>query len=256
MPDLLSDLHANIFTITFNRLEKHNAFDDKFLKILQDLLDQGINKSAVRVILLKANGNCFSAGADLNWMQRMVNFSAAENFADALVLAKVINTIYNSPKPTIAMVQGPTFGGGVGLVAACDIAIASTMASFCLTEVTLGLIPAVISPYVVKAIGERAAKWLFISAANIDAQQAKNLCLVHYCLSPEKLWDFTYNYAKNIATLPQQAVKDCKTLVDNVVGRAINQELVETTAAEIARKRISLEGQQGLQYFLEQKKLK
>ena len=204
----------------------------------------------MRALIIKANGRHFSAGADLAWMQRMAEFSEEENLKDALVLAEVMYTLYQSPKPTIAMVQGAAFGGGAGLVAACDIAIASTSARFCFSEVKLGLIPAVISPYVVKAIGERAAKHLFMTAETIDAAEAKRLQLVQHCVADEELWSFTLNYAEQISQLAPQAVRACKTLVKEVAGQIIDEKLMQQTAALIAKKRISAEGQRGLHAFL------
>ncbi|WP_028387972.1 enoyl-CoA hydratase-related protein [Legionella fairfieldensis] len=250
MTDLLNELQGRIYIITLNRVSKHNAFDDHLLAALQCCLDEAINDSQVRVILLKANGRHFSAGADLAWMQRMAQFDETENINDALVLARVMRTLHQSPKPTIAMVQGSAFGGGAGLAAACDIAIASRSARFCFSEVKLGLIPAVISPYVVKAIGERTAKHLFMTAEVFDADYAKQLHLVQHCVADEELWPFTLNYAEQIAKLAPQAVSACKSLVDQVSEQPVNEDLMRQTAVLIAKKRVSAEGQQGLQAFL------
>lgn len=250
MSDLLSELHDRVFIITLNRVSKHNAFDDSLLAALQLTLNEAISNSQVRVILLKANGRHFSAGADISWMQRMAQFSEAENLRDAVVLARVMYTLNQSPKPTIAVVQGAAFGGGAGLAAACDITVAATTARFCFSEVKLGLIPAVISPYVVKAIGERAAKWLFMTAETFDAEQAKRLQLVQHCVAEEELWSFALNYAEQMTKLAPEAVKACKTLVEQVTGKPINEELLQQTAALIAKKRVSAEGQQGLHAFL------
>lgn len=250
MSDLLSEQQNKVFVITLNKLAKHNAFDDQLLAHMQALLDEAIQDSQTRVILLKANGKHFSAGADLNWMQKMAGYSEDENLNDALVLAKVMYTLHASPKPTIAMVQGSAFGGGAGLVAACDIGIASASARFCFSEVKLGLIPAIISPYVVQAIGERAAKWLFMSAETFDAQRAQALNLIHHCIPEDNLESFTLNYAHQLSHLAPKAVSECKTLIDTVQGRAINQTLLLETAAIIAKKRVSAEGQQGLNAFL------
>ncbi|MBA3536674.1 MAG: enoyl-CoA hydratase/isomerase family protein [Tatlockia sp.] len=250
MSDLLRELQEPIFIITLNRVSKHNAFDDKLLKALSQTLDEAIANPKVRVIILKANGRHFSAGADLAWMQRMAAFSEEDNLRDAMVLARVMYTLNQSPKPTIAMVQGAAYGGGAGLTAACDLAIASTSARFCFSEVKLGLIPAVISPYVVKAIGERAAKHLFMTAETFDAAEAKRLQLVQHCVADEELWPFTFNYAEQIAKLAPLAVSACKTLVADVAGKAISEEIMLQTAALIAKKRVSAEGQEGLHAFL------
>lgn len=250
MNDLLCEQQDQIFTITLNRVAKHNAFDDNLLQALQEILDVAIKDPQVRVIILKANGKHFSAGADANWMQKMAQYSEEENVEDAMVLAKVIYTLYSSPKPTIAMVQGAAYGGGAGLVAACDIAIASPSARFCFSEVKLGLIPAVISPYVIKAMGERATKWLFMSAETIDAERAKSLNLIHHCVPEEELAAFTHHYAQQICNWAPNAVSECKRLVDSVQGKPLNRALLHQTAAIIAKRRVSTEGQKGLHAFL------
>ena len=250
MADLLTQQDKNTFIITLNRVEKHNAFDDALLKSLQIELDKAILNQSVRTIILKANGKHFSAGADLHWMQRMVGYSEAENIADALVLANVMKTLHECPKPIIAMIQGAAFGGGAGLVAACDIAVAATSARFCFSEVKLGLIPAIISPYVVKAIGERAAKWLFMSAEIIDANQAKALGLVHYCVDERDLQKFTIELSNQFLSCAPQAVTQAKQLVDTVTGKPINEVLSLETATLIAKKRVSDEGQEWIQKFL------
>ncbi|MBA2652138.1 MAG: enoyl-CoA hydratase/isomerase family protein [Tatlockia sp.] len=250
MSDLLSEIQESVFSITLNRVSKHNAFDDQLLVALQQTFEQAIANTKVRVIILKANGRHFSAGADLTWMQKMAEFSEEENLKDALVLARLMYTLNQSPKPTIAMVQGAAFGGGAGLVAACDIAIASSSARFCFSEVKLGLIPAVISPYVVKAIGERAAKHLFMTAETFDAAEAKRIQLVQHCIADEDLETFTLDYAEQIAQLAPLAVSACKSLVEQVAGKAINEDLMRQTAALIAEKRVSAEGQRGLRAFL------
>ena len=250
MSDLLSELQGRVQLITLNRAPKHNAFDNTLLADLQRLLDEAEANADVRVIVLKANGKHFSAGADLAWMQRMAAFSEEENLADANVLARVMFTLHHSTKPTIAMVNGSAFGGGAGLVAACDIGIAAHTARFCFSEVKLGLIPAVISPYVVKAIGARAATALFVSADLFDAKRAHELQLVQYCVPDDELLSFTVNYAQQIAQLAPLAVKGSKALVQEVAGMPIDEALLHTTAALIAKKRVSAEGQQGLQAFL------
>lgn len=250
MSDLLIEQHEKALVITMNRVAKSNAFDDQLLQSLQLVLDEAILNPQIRVIVLKANGKHFSAGADAAWMQRMSQYSEEENLNDARVLAKVMYTLHHSPKPTIAMVHGAAFGGGAGLVAACDIAIASPSARFCFSEVRLGLIPAVISPYVVKAIGERAARWLFISAETFNVERAKSLNLVHHCVAEEELQFFTMNYAQQISQLAPIAIMDCKTLIDTVNNKPVNTALMEETAALIAKKRVSAEGQRGLKAFL------
>ncbi len=166
-------------TLTLNRPEVHNAFDDQLIAELTARLRELDHTADVRVVVLAGNGKSFSAGADLNWMKRMAGFSEGENLRDAVALADLLHTLRALTKPTIARVQGAAYGGGVGLVAACDIAVASLAASFSLSEVRLGLIPAVISPYVIAAIGERQARRYFLTAERFDAQEALRIGLVH-----------------------------------------------------------------------------
>ena len=253
MADLLQEQQEHTLILTLNRIDKQNAFDDRLLKALKHELDQASTNQTIRVILLRANGKHFSAGADLAWMQRMVNYNEADNIADALILAQVMYSLHTCSKPTIAVVQGAAMGGGAGLVAACDIAIAAETTRFCFSEVKLGLIPAVISPYVVKAIGERAAKWLFMSAETFDASLAKKLGLVHHCVAEKDLLSFALDYAQQLYACKPEAVSESKHLVDLVAGKPINAQLLLETATLIAKKRVSMEGQAGLRAFLEKK---
>jgi methylglutaconyl-CoA hydratase len=250
MSDILNELLGNVFIITLNRTDKNNAFDDSILSELHQLLEKAEKNHDVRAIVLKANGKNFSAGADIAWMKRMAKYSEAENIADAKILAKVMYALHSSSKPTIAMVQGVAYGGGAGLIAACDIAIAADTAQFCFSEVKLGLVPAVISPYVVNAIGAKAACWLFISAEVFNAQRAYELQLVHHCVPIEKLHEFSLNYARSIAKLAPVAVKQSKHLINTIKDMPIDDTLIDETAAIIAKKRVSAEGQKGLQAFL------
>lgn len=254
MSDLLYETQDHLGLLTLNRVEKHNAFDNHLLSEMQNQLDAAITDSQVRVIVLKANGKHFSAGADLAWMQDMARYSEAENIKDAMVLGKLMYTLNQSPKPTLAMVHGSAFGGGAGLAAACDITLASTSARFCFSEVKLGLIPAVISPYVVKAIGERNAKALFMSAELFDAAKALSLNLIQHCVPEENLLEFTLNYAKQISNNAPEAVRASKILAAHVANKKIDEELVYYTASLIAQKRVSTEGQQGLNAFLNKEK--
>lgn len=250
MSDLLIEQQNRIITITLNRVEKNNAFDDRLLSELLAELEQLEKRSDIRAIVLKANGKHFSAGADLAWMKRMAEFSEAENIADAKILAKVMHALHNSSRPTIAMVHGAAYGGGAGLACACDIAIAAESARFCFSEVKLGLIPAVISPYVVNAIGARAATWLFTTAEVFDAKRAYELQLVQHYLPDDQLLDFTLDYAHKISQLAPEAVKDSKRLVYAVNGKTIDEDVMNQTAVIIAKKRVSQEGQKGLKAFL------
>lgn len=253
MTHLLTHLQDSVQWITFNRIDKHNAFDNVLLEDLCQNIQQAEANPQVRVIIINANGKHFSAGADLQWMQRMIHYTEAENKADADVLARTLYTLYHCHKPTIAMVQGAAFGGGAGLVAACDIAVAAHQAQFCFSEVKLGLIPAVISPYVIRALGERAATWLFMSAQIIDAAKAVELNLVQYCVPNDTLQTVTTELAHQVAKWPAQAVIDAKSLVRQVAGQPINAHIKDLTATLIAKKRVSPEAQQALQAFLNKK---
>lgn len=248
--DLLYEVQDHVCYLTINRVNKHNAFDNHLLAEMQSQLNAALDDSNIRVIVLKANGTHFSAGADLGWMQRMANYSAEENLKDTMVLGNLMYSLNQSPKPTIAMIQGSAFGGGAGLAAACDIAIAATTARFCFSEVKLGLIPAVISPYVVKAMGERTAQMLFMSAEIFDAPRAQSLNLVQHCVPEDNLLEFTMEYAKKITMNAPEAVTISKQLVRYVADKKMDEELVYYTASLIAQKRISAEGQQGLKAFL------
>ncbi|WP_131775996.1 enoyl-CoA hydratase-related protein [Legionella impletisoli] len=253
MNDVLYDLQGGVFKITLNRIDKHNAFDDKLLAELLRLLEQAETNASVRCVVLNANGKHFSAGADLSWMKRMAEFNEEENIRDATVLANLMHALYRNPKPTIAVVQGAAFGGGAGLVAACDIAIAAENATFCFSEVKLGLIPAVISPYVVNAVGARVATWLFTSAEVVNATRAYELGLVHYCLPIQSLDSFSMSFAETLTKNAPKAVEDAKKLVHFVQDKPITQALIKETALLIAKKRISEEGQCGLNAFLNKK---
>lgn len=251
MDELLTEVRDHVLTMTLNRIKKHNAFDDHLLALMQQAITTATEDTQVHVIVLKANGQHFSAGADLAWMQRMVSYSMEENETDAMQLAQVMSSLYHCPKPTVACVQGAAYGGGVGLVAACDIAIASTSARFCFSEVKLGLIPAVISPYVIKAIGERASSALFMTAEEFDAPRAVALNLIHRCVREEELNTVTDQMAHHLAKLPVEAVRDAKALVREVAPCLLDSHLQQRTAHLIAKKRISAEGQEKLNAFLQ-----
>jgi methylglutaconyl-CoA hydratase len=250
MSDLLSEIQDKICFLTINRVSKNNAFDNHLLTEMDNQLQSAIDNPQVRVIVLKANGKHFCAGADLAWMQSMADFSEEENLKDTMVLGNLMFHLHQSPKPVIAMIHGAAFGGGAGLAAACDIAIAASSARFCFSEAKLGLIPAVISPYVVKAMGERVAQMLFMSGEVFDAQRAMSMNLVQHCVPEDSLLDFTISYARQIANNAPEAVVQSKALARYVADKTINEELVYHTASLIAHKRISAEGQKGLKAFL------
>jgi methylglutaconyl-CoA hydratase len=237
-------------TLRLNNPEQHNAFDDRLIAELTAALVRLGENQQVRTVTLAASGKSFSAGADLNWMLRVADYSLEENINDALALAELMKTLNELPQPTIALVQGPAFGGGVGLVAACDIALASRRASFCLSETRLGLIPAVISPYVLAAIGGRAARRYFLTAERFSADEALRLGLVHQVTDEDQLQNAGELLCRQLLQNGPQAISAAKQLINSVCGRPIDQELIEMTAQRIAAIRATDEGREGLRAFL------
>lgn len=242
-----------VATITLNRPELHNAFDDQVIKHLSDAIGKIDLDASIRILVLNANGKNFSAGADLNWMKRMADYSWEENYQDSLKLAGLMQLLHNCQKTTIAIVQGAAFGGGVGLVACCDIVLASDKAVFCLSEVKLGLIPSVISPYVVKAIGERNAKRFFATAERFDAIEAKSIQLIHKVIPHVELDQQTHEFIDNILGNGPVAMYQSKRLVNHVYNQEISEQLILETAQRIADIRASAEGKEGVLAFLEKR---
>ena len=245
---------AGVATLTLNRPELHNAFDDRLIADLTQELNRLEADPAVRAVVLAASGKSFSAGADLNWMRRMAGYSKQENFRDAMDLAELMLTLNELNKPTIARVQGAAYGGGVGLVACCDIAIASEAASFRLSEVALGLIPAVISPYVIQAIGERQARRYFLTAERFTAQEAQYLGLVHQVVPAEALDETVASVLTTLDNNGPAAIKAAKELIRAVGHSPIDNTLIEDTASRIAEIRASAEGREGVDAFLNKRK--
>jgi len=242
-----------IAALTLSRPELHNAFDDELISGLTQALRVLERDASVRVVVLSAQGKSFSAGADLNWMKRMTGYSRRRNLRDALGLAELMQTLHGLNKPTIARVQGAAYGGGVGLVAACDIAIASREATFALSEVRLGLVPAVISPYVIAAIGERMARRYFLTGERFDAAQALSMGLVHDVCEAQDLDDHVQAAAAQILLGGPAALAAAKRLVRDVARRPLDEELAKETAALIAGLRASSEGKEGIGAFLEKR---
>ena len=240
-------------TLTMNRPELHNAFDDLLIAALTVELKRLEADDQVRVVLLAGSGKSFSAGADLNWMRRMADYTPEENLRDAAGLAGLMQTLNGLNKPTIALVQGAAYGGGVGLVACCDMALASPRASFCLSEVRLGLIPAVISPYVVAAIGNRSARRYFLTAEAFDAGEACRIGLVHQVLPEEELLPAALRLSDCLLKNGPRAMSAAKELVAAVSSGAIDQVMIADTARRIAAIRVSAEGKEGLSAFLEKR---
>jgi len=240
--------------ITLTRPEVHNAFNEVLIERLTTALKGLESDARVRAVVLAAEGRSFSAGADLNWMKSMAGYSEAENLADARKLAELMETLNRLDKPTVAEVQGSAFGGGVGLVAACDIAVAAAGAQFCLSEVRLGLIPAVIAPYVVAAMGERAARRYFLTAERFSAEEAARLGLVHAVVQPDELHHTTGRILEALLAGGPMALKEAKDLIFAVSRRPTDPGVMDDTAERIARVRVSDEGQEGIGAFLEKRK--
>jgi methylglutaconyl-CoA hydratase len=241
-------------TLWLNRPERHNAFDDALIAELSAALVELAAESAIRVVLLAGRGKSFSAGADLAWMKRMAGYTAAENEADALKMAEMLNRLDSFPKPTIALVQGAAMGGGVGLVAACDIAIAAEDAQFAFSEARLGLTPATISPYVIAAIGPRAARRYFLTAERFGARQALHLGLVSAVVPATDLAGEADKLADILCQNSPGAMAEAKRLIADVTGRPIDAALRSETAGRIARQRASVEGREGVAAFLDKRK--
>ncbi|BCR04918.1 methylglutaconyl-CoA hydratase [Desulfuromonas versatilis] len=241
-------------TLTLNRPELHNAFDDALIATLVEALKGFERDEQVRVVMLAANGKSFSSGADLNWMRRMADYTFEENLADANGLAELMKVLANLSKPTVALVQGAAIGGGVGLVVCCDIALATEQASFCLSEVKLGLIPAVISPYVATAIGARATRRYFLTAERLDAREALRLGLVHEVLADrEALAARAEALSRAMLQNGPRAMAAVKELVAEVAHAWLDDDLIADTAERIAEMRASAEGREGLSAFLEKR---
>src|SRR5574337_231587 len=243
-----------VATVTLNRPEVRNAFDDAVIAGLAEAFTEIAARDEVRAVALAAEGPAFCAGADLNWMRRMAGYSRDENLADAGRLAAMLKLIYECPKPTVARVQGDVYAGGIGLVAACDIAISLDAAHYCLSEVRIGLIPATISPYVIRAMGPRAAHRYFLTAERFDAAEAQRIGLVHEVAAPEQL-DARVDAVLNALTgASPNAVRECKRLLHQVAGHEIDAPLIAATVEAIADIRASDEGREGVQAFLAKRK--
>ncbi len=254
--NLIVQKEGRIARLTLNRPELRNAFDDALIVALAEALRQLDADPEVRAVVLAGNGPAFCAGADLNWMKRMAGYGYEQNLADASALAGMLKTLDRLSKPTIARVHGPAFAGGVGLVAACDIAIgAAPGAEFCLTEVKLGLSPATISPYVVRAMGERAARRYFLSGERFDAAEAHRLGLLSALTSPEGLDAALEAMLAQITAGGPQAHVKIKDLIRTVArGGPVSDALIADTAKRIAEIRVSPEGREGIASFLEKRK--
>lgn len=253
MSALLASLdQRGVATLTLNRPEVHNAFDDALIAELNEAIDDFRADPDVRILVLRAEGKSFSAGADLGWMKRMAACTREENLADAQQLERLMHSLYAFPKPTIAVVQGAAFGGAVGLVSCCDIAIASDNASFSLSEAKLGLAPAVISPFVIAAIGARQASRYFLTAERFTAARALDLELLHEIVSSDELPGAAERLISTLLDNGPVAMMACKALIRQVAP-ASDDDLRDYTTTLIASLRTSQEGQEGLTAFFEKR---
>jgi methylglutaconyl-CoA hydratase len=248
------EIQGGVARVTLDRPEVRNAFDDALIAALTNaFLEVGSDK-AVRVLVLAGNGPAFCAGADLNWMKRMVGYSYDENLADAQALATMLATLERLPKPTIARVHGPVFAGGTGLVAACDIAVGTPEAKFCFSEAKLGLSPATISPYVMRAIGERMARRYFLTAEVFDAHEAYRTGMLSALVPANELDSSIEGLLKHLLAGGPESHARIKDLIRTVTHRPIDDALGAETAKRIAEIRVSAEGREGIASFLEKRK--
>lgn len=239
--------------ITFARPEVHNAFNATMIAELAQVFDQVKAEASVRVVVLTGEGKSFCAGADINWMREIIDYSYEQNLSESLLLAEVLHKLYSFPKPTVAMVNGAAIGGGNGFLSACDIAVAAEEAHFGLSEVKIGLVPAAISPFVIRKIGESKAREYFLTGKRISAKKAQEIGLVNQVVPREKLEDTVNELISLLLTSGPEALASCKELIFQVPQMSL-EEVKEFTARMIANLRISEEGQEGMASFLEKRK--
>ena len=245
---------SGVAWVWLNRPEVRNAFNDQMIAELTAAFTELGQEDDVRVMVLAGRGPSFCAGADLNWMKKMSEYSFEENRADASKLASMLHALFTFPKPTIARVHGHAFAGGMGLVAACDVAVASNDTKFCLSEVKIGLIPATIGPYVVAAMGARIARRYMLSAERFDSSEALRSGFVHEVSSPETLDELVETILENFLAGGPHAHRETKLLIERIEASGLDQELIDDTAARIARVRATDEGREGIRSFLEKRR--
>ena len=248
------DIDGPVGRITLTQPEVRNAFSDEVIAEITAAFTELGARDDVRVVVLAAEGPAFCAGANLNWMRRMADYTREENLADAAKLAEMLRVIYTCPQPTIARIQGDVYAGGTGLVAACDMAVAVDTAGFCLSEVKLGLTPATISPYVIRAMGARAAHRYFLTAERFDAAEALRIGFVHEVAPADQLDARVDALLKQLLGASPNALRACKRLVQDVAEREIDAGLIAATVEGIADIRASAEGREGVQSFLQKRK--
>jgi len=247
-------VEKGIARIVMDRPRRHNAFDDTLIDALAETFETLAGRTDVRCVILAGAGKSFSAGADLDWMKRSAGYAFDENLAEARRLAEMVRRLDALPMPTIALVQGAAIGGGIGLVAACDMALAANDAIFSLSEVKLGLIPSVISPYVLRAIGERAARRYVLTGERFEAAEALRIGLVHAVVPEEGLEAAGEALADAVLANGPEAVAKAKKLIADVAGKPIDGALIDETARRIAEIRRGDEGREGVGAFLEKRR--
>ena len=254
MQNITLKTHNNIATVTLNRPEVRNAMDEATIAELHAAFHKVATDAGIRALVLRGEGKAFCAGGDLNWMRQAADYGEAENTADAQKLGEMLYALHTLNKPTIAMVHGAAFGGGVGLVAACDIALGLANSKFCLSEVKIGLIPSVISPYVLAAMGERQARRFYLTAEVIEAQKAKEIGLLHEVCQSENAWQKALNGTLNlIMSNAPNAIADAKSQIFDLSHKAITPDVVQQTSEAIAKRRATDEAKEGVSAFLEKR---
>lgn len=248
-------VEAKVARITFARPEVHNAFNAAMIAELAKAFEQLKTEADVRVVVLTGEGKSFCAGADINWMREIIDYSYEQNLAESLLLAEALHKLYTLPKPTVAMVNGAAIGGGNGFLSACDIAVSAEEANFGLSEVKIGLIPAAISPYVIRKIGESKAREYFLTGRRIPAKKAQEIGLVNIVVPHVQLKEEVEELTDLLLTSGPEALANCKELIFKVPQISL-EEAKEFTARMIANLRISEEGQEGMASFLEKRKPK
>jgi len=251
---LKTHVSKQVATVTLARPQVRNALNEALVEHLQAMFDDLGKNDAVRVIVLAAEGPVFCAGADLAWMQQVSRYTYEQNVASARALAQMLHAIDTCPKPVVARVQGDAWAGGLGLIAASDIAVAADSATFCLSEVKLGLVPATIAPYIVRAMGVRQIRRYALTAESFDAIEAQRIGLIHVCVAPDALDAQIQTMTDALVQVSAQAIMHTKQVLREVAGQTIDAQLIESTARHIAQARASKEGQEGLTAFLDKRR--
>ena len=250
---LITRPHEAVCLLTLNRPEKRNALDKSLIQEWMKALQEMTNDQSIRVVMFNGNGEHFCAGADMAWMQKMAQCSSSENVEDALELAHLLKTIYHFPKPTIGLIHGAAMGGGLGVIACCDMVLAAPNSVFCFSETKIGLTPSVISPYILSVIGERLARYYFLTAEKFNSEIAKELKLVQQIAPIEKLFDNGLTLAKNLLNNSPHALSEVKKLIQRVSRPMISDDIIQMTAEHLAFMRASPDAREGLKAFLEKR---